>query len=103
LRPQAAGLPDLAAVRAGIDAIDGDLLRLLAERQAHVDRATELKAAAGVSAAAPSRAAAVLAGVRAKARAAGFDPAIAEAMWTAMIAGFVAREEHVLGRGGLDG
>ena len=79
------------------------LIPLLALRQAHADRAAELKAGLGISAATPSRAAAVLDGVRARAEAAGFDPDIAEAMWRAMIDGFVKREERVLGTGGEDG
>jgi len=96
-------IPDMAALRAQIDEIDGALLALLAERQRHVDRATVLKRAEGIAAAAPGRVAAVLAGVRDRAAAAGLDPHLAEAIWRVMIEGFIAREERVLGSGGRDG
>ena len=43
---------DVALARAQIDAIDGELLALLAERSAHVDRVTVLKGQVGVAAAA---------------------------------------------------
>lgn len=92
----------MAALRAQIDALDGELLALLAERQAHVDRAAELKPAEGISAAAPGRVAEVLAWVRERAAAAGMDPGIAEAMWRVMIEGFIAREEQTLGKDGTD-
>ena len=95
-------LETLAELRAQIDEIDTDLLALLAERQAHVDRVVGIKAAEGVSAAAPSRAADVLARVRARASEAGFDADLAETMWREMIAFFVAREEQHLGKGGTD-
>ncbi|MGR3453457.1 chorismate mutase [Pseudooceanicola sp.] len=92
----------MAELRAQIDALDGALLALLAERQAHVDRAAVLKRSEGISAAAPGRVAEVLARVRARADAAGLDPGIAEAMWRVMIEGFIAREEQVLGKDGTD-
>ncbi|MGR3322125.1 MAG: chorismate mutase [Pseudooceanicola sp.] len=96
-------LDSLEALRAQIDEIDGALLALLAERQAHVDRVTVVKAREGVSAAAPGRFAAVIENVRRRAGAAGMEPDIAEAMWRAMIVGFIAREERVLGKDGMDG
>ena len=92
----------MAELRAQIDAIDGARLALLAERQGHVDRAAELKRAEGISAAAPGRVAEVLARVRERAAAAGMDADIAQAMWRVMIAGFIAREERVLGKDGTD-
>ena len=95
-------LPDLAACRAAIDRIDDMLIPLLAERQAIVGRVAEIKAAEGISAAAPSRAAAVLAGVRERAEAAGLDTGLAETIWRDMIDHFVAAEQRTLGRGGRD-
>ncbi|OWU85468.1 hypothetical protein ATO6_00490 [Oceanicola sp. 22II-s10i] len=93
----------LDGLRAQIDAIDSEVLRLLGERTAHVDRVAVIKHATGVSAAAPGRYAAVIASVRDRAAAAGMDPDMAEAMWRVMIEGFIAREEKVLGTGGVDG
>jgi isochorismate pyruvate lyase len=101
-RPDPATLPDMAAVRDGIDAIDGELMALLAERQAYVDRAIHLKPAEGIAASAPSRAAAVIANARMRAEAAGFDPDLAETMWRAMVDAFIAREEKILGKAGDD-
>lgn len=103
MRKNASELKDMAEVRTQIDAIDFDVIALLAERQAHVDRMGEIKQVTGVSAAAPTRFAAVLATVRARAAAAGFDPDTAEAMWQVMIEANIAREERVLGKGGIDG
>lgn len=101
-RPDPATLPDMAAVRAGIDAIDAELIALLAERQAHVDRAIRLKPAEGIAAAAPKRAAAVIENARSRAERAGLDPALAETLWRAMVEAFIAREERVLGQAGDD-
>ena len=103
MRRPAADLESLAEARAQIDAIDAALIGLLAERAAHVDRVVALKAETGVAAAAPTRAGAVIASVRARAAATGFDPDMAEAMWRVMIDGFIAREERVLGTDGVDG
>ena len=102
MRQLAAELETLAAVRDQIDEIDGELLVLLAERSAHIDRATVLKGPVGVAAAAPTRYGAVIAAVRARADAVGFDPDVAEAMWRVMIDAFIAREEQVLGTDGVD-
>lgn len=92
----------MADLRVQIDDIDAALLALLAERQAHVDRAVALKRAEGISAAAPGRVAEVLDRTRARAASAGVDPDIAVAMWREMIAGFIAREERDLGSSGSD-
>ncbi len=101
-RRPASQLASLDEARAQIDAIDSALLALLAERQAHVDKVTALKAVAGVAAAAPSRVVTVLASVRRRAAEQGVDPDIAEAMWRVMIERFIAREERVLGKEGED-
>ena len=85
----------LDEVRAGIDAIDAELVRLLADRQALV------KAAAGFkkdedAVRAPDRVAQVIAKVRARAEEAGLAPEVAEAVWRAMIGAFIELElaEH---------
>ena len=93
----------LADVRAEIDRIDAALMALFAERLACVDRAAELKPVLGVSAAAPSRAAAVIGGIREKAEAAGFDPEVAAAMWMVLVDAMIAREQESMGTDGEDG
>ena len=77
----------LAEVRHNIDRIDQALVKLLAERQKYVAEAGRFKKdPAAVSA--PARVAAVIAGVRTQAEAAGLDPAVADATFRAMIAAF---------------
>ncbi|WP_375691940.1 chorismate mutase [Pseudooceanicola sp. LIPI14-2-Ac024] len=101
-RAEPSGIDTMADLRGQIDAIDGELLSLLAERQRHVDRAVVLKQAEGIGAAAPGRVAEVLAKVRGRALDSGLDPAIAGAIWQVMIEGFIAREERILGKDGTD-
>ena len=88
---------DLAAVRAGIDRIDHEVVCLLAERARLVQDATRFKADA-FQVAAPARQAAVFAGVRALAeqQPAIFDgfPDIVEATYRTLVAAFIAREQQ---------
>lgn len=102
-RPAPETVESMADLRACIDAVDGELMALLAERLRYVDRAPALKAREGISAAAPSRVRAVLDGVRARAEALGVDPALAEALWRTMIETMIAREEQAIGKEGRDG
>ncbi|MCU1643332.1 MAG: pchB [Nocardia sp.] len=89
----------LADVRSRIDALDGELTRLLAARQELV------RAAAGFkkdeqAVRAPDRVERVVALARARAVAAGLEPAVAEAVWRAMIGAFIDLElgEHATRR-----
>ncbi|WP_254695434.1 chorismate mutase [Oceanicola sp. D3] len=102
MRKPPAEIDNMAEMRAQIDEIDGALIALLAERQAHVDCVPALKKLAGISAAAPSRAADVLEKVSARAEAEGFAPDLARAMWQQMIDFYVAREQEHLGTAGAD-
>ncbi|MCE6994736.1 chorismate mutase [Saccharothrix sp. S26] len=85
----------LAEVRERIDAIDSDLVRLLAQRQSLVRAAASFKAD-DQAVRAPDRVAQVIASVRDRAVSSGLDPAVAEAVWRAMIAAFIEVElaEH---------
>ena len=81
----------LADVRARIDAVDTGIVRLLAERESLVRAAAAFKAdAAAVRA--PERVEQVIASVRERAGTAGLTPAVAEAVWRAMIAAFIDLE-----------
>jgi isochorismate pyruvate lyase len=81
----------LADVRARIDAVDTDLVRLLAHRESLVRAAVAFKAdAAAVRA--PDRVEQVIAAVRKRATAAGLSPTVAEAVWRAMITAFIDLE-----------
>ena len=90
-------------LRAAIDALDADLVRLLAQRAQLIERAIELKPAEGIPARASDRVADVLAKVKDRARAEGLSPVLAERLWSDMIEFFIAREEEVLGKGMHDG
>jgi isochorismate pyruvate lyase len=81
----------LADVRARIDAVDTDLVRLLAHRESLVRAAAAFKADAD-AVRAPDRVQQVIAAVRERAAAAGLCPAVAEAVWRAMITAFVDLE-----------
>lgn len=81
----------LEHVRAEIDALDGDIVRLLARRQYWVAEAGRLKTDAG-AVRAPDRVAAVLERVRALADAAGADPRVVEQTYRAMIEAFIGTE-----------
>lgn len=89
----------LAEVRARIDVIDSELVRLLAQRQGLVRAAASFKAD-DQAVRAPDRVARVIASVRERAAAAGLEPAVAEAVWRAMIGAFIEVElaQHAASR-----
>ncbi|MBE1532172.1 chorismate mutase [Actinomadura algeriensis] len=87
----------LADVRARIDGIDGELVRLLADRQALVRAAAAFKTDER-SVRAPDRVERVVALARSRAADAGLSPEVAEAVWRAMIGAFIELE---LGAAGL--
>jgi isochorismate pyruvate lyase len=93
-RPQAA---TLGALRERIDALDAQIVDLLAQRALCVRDATRFKRDA-VQVASPERQAAVFARVRALAteRAAEFPslPDVVEAAYRVLVAGFIAGEER---------
>jgi tRNA/rRNA methyltransferase len=97
-RKLAAQAQDMAALRAGIDAVDRDLIALFAERQAHIARAAELKAMNGLPANIPARVEEVAANARAEAERAGLDGALFEALWRRLIDAAIAFEEGLLTR-----
>ncbi|WP_461125217.1 chorismate mutase [Saccharothrix stipae] len=88
----------LAEVRARIDLIDSELVRLLAQRQGLVRAAASFKAD-DKAVRAPDRVAQVIASVRERALDAGLEPAVAEAVWRAMIGAFIEVElaQHAQG------
>ena len=89
---------NMAELRVEIDALDRQLVALLAQRATYIDRAAELKPAEGLPARIDERVEDVVAKVRITAQEAGFDPDLAEAIWRRMIDWSIAREERVLGR-----
>ncbi|MEU5989884.1 chorismate mutase [Spirillospora sp. NPDC047418] len=88
-------MESLDEVRARIDRIDGELVRLLAERQGLVRSAAAFKADER-AVRAPDRVERVVALARQRAADAGLAPEVAEAVWRSMIAAFIDLElaEH---------
>ena len=82
---------DMAALRAAIDTLDGELVRLLAQRQACIERAAVLKTDRATIRD-EARIEDVVTKVLAQARAAGLSPAIAEAVWRVLIERSIAHE-----------
>ena len=81
----------LSEVRARIDAIDADLICLLADRQSLVRAAAAFKADEQ-AVRAPSRVEQVIALARERAIGAGLAPMVAESVWRAMIEAFIELE-----------
>lgn len=84
----------LDAVREGIDAIDRELVRLLAARGKLVHAAAAYKGDEA-QVRAPERVEQVVRRVRELAAAAGLDEEVAEATWRAMVEAFIALELSV--------
>ena len=85
-------------VRAAIDALDRELIALLATRAGYIRRAAEIKRDVGLPANIPARVEDVVAKVRAAATAAGLDADTYERMWRILIAHAIAMEEEALSR-----
>jgi len=81
----------LADVRSRIDALDTELVRLLADRESLVRAAAAFKTDAD-AVRAPDRVEQVIAAVRERASAEGLSPTVAETVWRAMIAAFIDLE-----------
>ena len=84
--------PDMPTLRAQIDTLDQELVRLLARRAGYIDRAVEIKTEAGLPASIPARIEDVVAKVKATAMDEGLDPEIVEVMWRKLIDWSIARE-----------
>ncbi len=88
---------DMAELRAEIDRVDRALIALLVARAGYIDRAIDLKADLGLPARIHHRVDEVLENARVQARAQGFDPDLAEALWSRIVEWSIAREERILG------
>ena len=91
---------DMRQVRAQIDLIDAQLVDLIADRFGYVDRAWQIKQAAGTEGAVvPWRIQQVIDKVKAQAQARGMPPEMVEmvgSQWRNMIGWFVQYEEEKL-------
>lgn len=89
-------LNSLEEVREQIDRLDREIVQLIAERDGYVRQVVKFKSTAA-DVEAPQRVEAVIGKVRALAEGHGTDPDIVEALYRAMIAGFIAQEKRDLG------
>ena len=87
----------MAHVRAEIDRLDDDLVRLFAERAGFIDRAAEIKAGVDLPARIEARVEEVVANVRRHAESYGLPPDLVEKLWRRLIDWSIAREESRLG------
>lgn len=83
-------------LRAEIDTLDRDLMRLLAERSRYIDRAAEIKTQEALPARIDWRVEQVAMNARKNASDFGFDPDLAERLWRELIEWSIAREDAVL-------
>ncbi len=87
----------MAHIRAEIDRLDEDLVRLFAERAGYIDRAAAIKAGADLPARIDSRVEEVVQNVRRHAATYGLPPDLVEKLWRRLIDWSIAREESHLG------
>ncbi|MFZ1482793.1 MAG: chorismate mutase, partial [Paracoccaceae bacterium] len=87
----------MADIRAEIDRLDEDLVRLFAERSGYIDRAAQIKAEADLPARIEARVEEVVQNVRRHADTYGLPPDLVEKLWRRLIDWSIAREETCLG------
>lgn len=90
----------LRPLRDRIDAIDEQLMTLVAERMGVVDEVVTIKQAQGLPARLDGRIEEVVTKVRARAERLGTPPDLAEVLWRTMIEWVIAYEDKRLGQGG---
>ncbi len=95
--PDPAACATMAEVRAGVDEVDRQLVRLIARRQGYMDAAARIKPHRE-AVRDEARIAQVLANVRANAVAAGLAWRIAEPVWRTMMENCIAYEFDVFDR-----
>lgn len=83
-------------LRLSIDDLDRELVSLLAQRAAYIDRAAALKLENGWPARIPDRVTQVIENAMQQARGKGLDPQLVQELWTAIVEWSIAREDKVL-------
>ena len=86
----------MQTLRAEIDALDRDLVEMLARRAGYIDRAIELKQENGWPARIPDRVEEVVSKVCQTAETQGLDPELTEKLWRQLIDWSIAREAQVI-------
>ncbi len=90
---------ELDAAREAIDAVDAELIRLLARRAEYVTAVAQYKEQHGLAVTDTGREQRMLARITALAEAEGLDPGIARAVLRTIIAEFTGVQHVALGRG----
>lgn len=91
-----ADCPDMPTLRAQIDTLDRELVRLLALRTRYIDRAVQIKSGVGLPASIPARVEDVVAKVKETAVQEGLDTDITETLWRQLIDWSIAREARTI-------
>jgi len=86
----------MTVLRRQIDALDADLVQLLAIRAGYIDRAIALKQGNNWPARIPERVEEVVENVCDRAKTEGLDPELAETLWRQLIDWSIAREARVI-------
>jgi len=96
-KPALSPSEEMSDVRREIDAIDDEIVALLAKRQRQIERAARVKPSLGIPARVPDRVDEVLARVLAAAHREGFSKPLAMDLWTAVIEWSINYEERLMG------
>lgn len=89
-------IPDMPTLRAEIDALDAELIALLARRRALIGRAARIKKAAELPARIDWRVEQVVANARRHAAEQGLDPELIGAIWRQLVEAAIAQEDRHL-------
>ncbi|MTH77695.1 chorismate mutase [Paracoccus aestuariivivens] len=89
----------MPALRAKIDALDAELIALLAKRSGLIDQAARIKLREKLPARIDSRVEEVAANASRLATEHGLDPLLADQLWRLMMEHFIAQEERALAKG----
>jgi len=87
---------NMGELRQAIDAIDTDLVALLAKRFTYIDRAAEIKLLVGLPPRTSDRVQQVIDQVRAQAIELNLDPDLIENIWSQLIENSIARETRLM-------
>ncbi len=87
---------EMAALRQRIDQLDAALVDIMAERQACIEAAAEVKARIGWPARIPPRVDQVLRHVASRAERKNLDADLAQTLWTAIVEWSIAYEERLM-------
>lgn len=89
-------IPDMPSLRVRIDALDAELIALLAQRSALIERAARIKARDGLPARIDARVEEVVANARRHAENAGLDADLIEHIWRRLIDAAIRQEDRHL-------